>query len=213
MGYLDNTSLTVDAILTKKGRELLAKGELEITKFALSDDEIDYRNWDTGQDQGSHKYGEAIEALPILESFPLEGQMMKYKLISLGKNTLRLPVLEVGLSAITLNRPGSTQIITPTTANIANGNSVLGYTATLGNSDYATLRVAAGGSIVSATISDVLGDDAKSISVTGLRFELIAKQLASDSTTTLTITANETGGSVDIPITIKKDASLDILQS
>ena len=213
MGYLDNTSLTVDAILTKKGRELLAKGELEITKFALSDDEIDYRMWDTGHDQGSDKYGEAIEALPILESFPLEGQMMKYKLISLGKNTLRLPVLEVGLSAITLNRPGSTQIITPTTANIANGNSVLGYTATLGNSDYATLRVAAGGSIVSATISDVLGDDAKSISVTGLRFELIAKQLASDSTTTLTITANETGGSVDIPITIKKDASLDILQS
>ena len=26
MGYLDNSSITVDAILTKKGRELLAKG-------------------------------------------------------------------------------------------------------------------------------------------------------------------------------------------
>jgi hypothetical protein len=213
MGYLDNTSLTVDAILTKKGRELLAKGELEITKFALADDEIDYRLWDTGHDQGSDKYGEAIEALPILESFPLEGQMMKYKLISLGKNTLRLPVLEVGLSAITLNRPGSKQIITPSTANIANGNSVLGYTATLGNSDYATLRVAAGGSIGAATTADVLGDDAKSISVTGLRFEIIAKQVTVDSTTTLTVTANETGGSIDIPITIKKDASLDILQA
>jgi hypothetical protein len=213
MGYLDNTSLTVDAILTKKGRELLAKGELEITKFALSDDEIDYRLWDTGHDQGSDKYGEAIEAMPILESFPLEAQMMRYKLISLGKNTLRLPVLEVGLSAITLNRPGARQIVSPTTANIANGNSVLGYTATLGNSDYATLRVAAGGSIGSATTADVLGDDAKSVSVTGLRFELIAKQVTSDRTTTLTITANETGGSVDVPITIKKDASLDILQA
>ena len=27
MGYLDNTTQTVDAILTKKGRELLARGE------------------------------------------------------------------------------------------------------------------------------------------------------------------------------------------
>ena len=44
MGYLDNSSITVDAILTKKGRELLAKGDgsFQITKFALSDDEVDY---------------------------------------------------------------------------------------------------------------------------------------------------------------------------
>jgi len=43
MGYLDNTSITVDAILTKKGRQKLASGQsLNITKFALGDDEIDY---------------------------------------------------------------------------------------------------------------------------------------------------------------------------
>ena len=44
MGYLDNSSITVDAILTKKGRELLARGQNEfvITQFALADDEIDY---------------------------------------------------------------------------------------------------------------------------------------------------------------------------
>ena len=37
MGFLDNTSITVDAILTKKGRELLARGEtaFKISKFAL----------------------------------------------------------------------------------------------------------------------------------------------------------------------------------
>ena len=40
MGYLDNTTTTVDAILTKKVRELLARGQNEyhITKFDLSDD-------------------------------------------------------------------------------------------------------------------------------------------------------------------------------
>ena len=44
MGYLDNSSITVDAILTKKGREVLARGrnEFNITQFALSDDEVDY---------------------------------------------------------------------------------------------------------------------------------------------------------------------------
>ena len=44
MGYLDNTSITVDAILTKRGRELLSRndGSFKITQFALSDDEIDY---------------------------------------------------------------------------------------------------------------------------------------------------------------------------
>ena len=48
MGVLDNTSVTVDAILTKKGREKLAKGEgqFRITKFALGDDEIDYNLYD-----------------------------------------------------------------------------------------------------------------------------------------------------------------------
>ena len=42
MAYLDNTEITVDAILTKKGRQKLASGQsLNITKFALGDDEIE----------------------------------------------------------------------------------------------------------------------------------------------------------------------------
>ena len=49
MGYLNNTVITVDAILTKKGRELLARGDgsFSITQFALSDDEIDYTIFNT----------------------------------------------------------------------------------------------------------------------------------------------------------------------
>ena len=62
MGYLDNTTTTVDAILTKKGRELLARGENEfkITKFSLSDDEIDYTLWDVTHPDGTNSYGAAI---------------------------------------------------------------------------------------------------------------------------------------------------------
>ena len=42
MSYLNNSSVVVDAILTKRGRELMSQGKLNIKKFALSDDEIDY---------------------------------------------------------------------------------------------------------------------------------------------------------------------------
>jgi len=82
MGYLNNTSVTVDAILTKKGRELLAKndGSFRITQFSLSDDEIDYTLYNPNHPSGSAFYGEAIEAMPILEAFPDETQIMKYKL-------------------------------------------------------------------------------------------------------------------------------------
>ena len=54
MGYLDNTSITVDAILTKKGRQKLASGQsLNITKFALGDDEIDYTLYEPAHPKGS----------------------------------------------------------------------------------------------------------------------------------------------------------------
>ncbi len=72
MGVLDNTSVTVDAILTKKGREKLAKGEgqFRITKFALGDDEIDYNLYDVTHPNGSNFYGEAIENMNLLEAVP-----------------------------------------------------------------------------------------------------------------------------------------------
>ena len=70
MGYLDNTSVTVDAILTKKGREYLAsgRGNFEITQFALADDEVDYTLWNTAHSLGSDYYGEIIENMVITNS-------------------------------------------------------------------------------------------------------------------------------------------------
>ena len=67
MGYLDNSSVIVDAILTKKGRELLAKGnnQFNITKFALADDEIDYSLYNPAHPLGTDYYGIAIENLLV----------------------------------------------------------------------------------------------------------------------------------------------------
>ena len=69
MGFLNNTTITVDAILTKRGRELLARGnnEFQVTKFALAHDEVDYRLWDTSHPNGTNYYGAVIENMPLLE--------------------------------------------------------------------------------------------------------------------------------------------------
>ncbi len=85
MGYLNNQVITVDAILTKKGRETLAKndGSFQITQFALADDEIDYTIYNPTHPSGSTFYGEAIENMPLLEAFPFETQIMKYHLTPL----------------------------------------------------------------------------------------------------------------------------------
>ncbi|MGB0404829.1 MAG: hypothetical protein ACPGDB_01395, partial [Fusobacterium sp.] len=134
MGYLNNTVITVDAILTKKGRELLARGDgsFSITQFALSDDEIDYTMFNPTHPSGSSYYGEAIDGMPLLEAFPDESQIMKYKLATLPRGTAKLPVLNLGYSAITLKQ-GAQLAITPQTLNYLDNEQTFetsGYSAT-----------------------------------------------------------------------------------
>ena len=135
MGYLNNTAVTVDAILTAKGRELLARGDgsFRITQFALSDDEIDYTLYNPTQPSGSAFYGEAIENMPLLEAFPDENQIMKYKLVTLPRGTARMPVLDIGYSSITIKQ-GAGLAITPQTLNYLSQTTLFessGYTFTI----------------------------------------------------------------------------------
>ena len=55
MAILNPTVVTVDAILTKKDRELLARndGSFQITQFSLADDEIDYTLYNPNHPSGS----------------------------------------------------------------------------------------------------------------------------------------------------------------
>jgi len=88
MGYLNNSTRILDAILTKKGREILSSGgDFDVTKFALGDDEIDYSLWDTSHTQGTDYYGAVIENLPALEPFNDPSEIMKYKLVTRSENT------------------------------------------------------------------------------------------------------------------------------
>jgi hypothetical protein len=135
MSYLSSTSVVVDAILTKKGRELLSRndGSFQITQFSLSDDEIDYTLYNPNHPSGSAFYGEAIEAMPIIQAYPNDQEIMKYKLITLPRGTAKIPVLSVGYSNIVLKQ-GSSLSITPQTLNYLGATSTFeasGYVATI----------------------------------------------------------------------------------
>jgi len=145
MGFLNNTSVTVDAILTKKGRELLARGqnEFQITKFALSDDEIDYNLWDTAHPNGSNYYGAVIENMPLLESFVDENQVMRFKLITLPKNTAKMPILEIPAPNLSFTGAGISQTISPNTRN--GGDADGGYMFILHDATIANLTPFVGG--------------------------------------------------------------------
>ena len=139
--------------------------------------------------------------------------MMRYKLITLPKNTTKLPLVQIGQTSITHSRPGLQTTITPTTVNISNGNIGAGYTCVLSNSNIATISVAPGGAVdMDQSTFSAIGDDAAtSVSVVGRRFIITSKTVTVDTSTTITIVGNETGGSVTIPYTVKKDPELDIV--
>ena len=210
MGYLDNSSVTVDAILTKKGRELLARGnnEFNITQFALGDDEVDYSLWNPNHSEGTDFYGILIENMPITEAIPDETQALRYKLVSLPKQTTQIPVVTVGSNAITLLAPGDSSTIVPNTSNLAGGNSTFGYTAILSDSTAATLSVAQGlQSALLPTTPRFIGanEDAQSVAVAGMSFTVTAKtQALADKTATIRIIGNESGGMTSINLTVKK---------
>ena len=92
MGFLDHTTnnVIIDAVLTERGRELLARndGSFRIDAFAFGDDEVDYSN--------IVKYGnnigkEKIEKnTPIFEAQTNENLALKYNNITLSNSNLRI---------------------------------------------------------------------------------------------------------------------------
>ena len=94
MGYLDGSTVTVDAILTKQGRRLLAEGKaIDVKYFCLSDTGVDYNLWNIAHPSGSAYYGEAIEDLPQLEALPNAAYFMRNKLVTLNKDTTAMPII------------------------------------------------------------------------------------------------------------------------
>lgn len=210
MGYLNNSTITVDAILTKKGRELLAKGnnEFKITQFALADDEVDYDLYNPDHPLGTAYYGAAIENMPVTEALPDETQGMKYKLMTMPKglsNLGRVPVVTIANTTTTIDA-GETIVVSPSTLNFPLANSTLGYTAVLSDSDVATIS-ATGALPQGVTVPTFIGDNeaAQSVTISGFSFSIVGKMNAtSDKQASITIIGNETGGTATFSFTVKK---------
>jgi len=203
MGYLDNTSITVDAILTKKGRQKLASGQsLSISKFALGDDEIDYTLYEPAHPKGSAYYDSAIKAIPIMEASPDETQVLRYKLVTLPKGTTQIPIVALGISAIGVNQDEGQVALSPTTS--PQGNTNAGYTVVLADQRAGTLAVTQGASAV-GSVPVFLGEEITTTAqvVSGLGFTFTPNpSLTSNVSSTITVYGNETGGSQTIPVTI-----------
>jgi hypothetical protein len=216
MGYLNNQVVTIDAILTTKGRELLAKndGSFRITQFALADDEIDYTLYNPTHPSGSSFYGEAIQNMPLLEAFPTETQIMKYKLATLPRGTAKLPVLDLGFSAVTLVQ-GASLAITPQTLSYLGNTQAYetsGYSATI--SDVRLMSTFTGIGIntpaaASTNSTTTLGTNV-STTVIGSQINLRATTVNTlfgtntQLSATLTVVGLDSGARLTIPITINK---------
>lgn len=204
MAYLDNTEITVDAILTKKGREKLAAGQgLNITQFALADDEIDYGLYEPAHPKGSAFYDAAIKAIPVLEASPDETQVMRFKLVTLPKNSTRIPKVSFGVPNISVSQDEGEVALTPTTS--PSGNTTSGYTVVLANKEAGTI-IGSGTTTAAGTSPVFLGDEVTTTAavVNGRVFKFIPNpNLTQTIQTTITVYGNETGGSQTIPVTVK----------
>jgi|TARA_R110002033_G_scaffold1139_1_gene10818 hypothetical protein len=221
MGYLNNSVITIDAILTTKGRELLAAndGSFRITQFALADDEIDYTLYNPTHPSGSQFYGEAIDGMPLLEAFPDESQIMKYKLATLPRGTAKLPILNVGYEAVTLQQ-GASLAITPQTLNYLGNDQVFetsGYSVTISDVRLLNTFDATGINTASASTANVnstvtIGTNVSS-TVTGTQVTLRATTVNTlfgnnnSLVSTLTFTGLDSGARITIPITITRSTT------
>ena len=152
--------------------------------------------------------------MPVLEAFPDETQIMKYKLTTLPRGTAKLPILNLGYSSISLKQ-GASLAISPETLNYLGATSVFengGYQATI--ADARLMGDFSGTGIATAEAQKLnstttLGTNV-SKTVIGTSINLRATTVntlfgsRTNLQTTLTVIGRDSGARVSIPVTITK---------
>tara|TARA_R100000008_G_C3568599_1_gene160653 strand:+ start:510 stop:1199 length:690 start_codon:yes stop_codon:yes gene_type:complete len=183
MGFLDNSSVTIDAILTKRGREILSEGgDLNIVKFALSDEEIDYSLYDVTHPNGTDSYGAVIENMSLLEATP-------------ARTNFRSFLVNQSLAGAKVNVDSLNYTNVDTNSNIALNPTTIGapaeqYTFTIENTNVVKFS-----------------SSADSTTLTANSVNLVAQSINPGATTTVTITGLTSGISNIVTISVKADAS------
>jgi len=220
MGYLDSSTITVDAILTKRGRELIARndGSFKITQFALGDDEIDYTLFNENHPNGSQYSGEAIENMSVIEAIPDGNHIMRHKLITLDRGTSVIPFIDAGINIIKL-AIGGTFSLSPKTLNYNGVTTGLaepnGYNYTIADRRLVSRFSGVGGQqtprarMAAPYSTTAVGEsvNGSGLSITGISatslFGSNEKLL-----TTLTIEGRNTGARLTIPLEISKTVAI-----
>jgi hypothetical protein len=217
MGYLDKSTITVDAILTNRGRELLAKGtgtgNFQITKFAVSDDEVDYGLYNTAHPLGSNYYGAIIENMPVLEATPDETQIMRYKLVTITNDEINerggvvIPQITIQGQSIPpsgivniyeTTAQGTTSITIRPETTYTSGDSGIktetSYTLLLADSSLATVEVR------TPNTGLINPNNRGSIIANGLEFTITAR--AKTGSTTVTVFGAESGAVYNFTLSV-----------
>ena len=152
--------------------------------------------------------------MPLLEAFPDETKIMKYKLATLPRGTSKLPLLEAGYAAIRLKQGGSLAI-TPQTLNYLGATSTFeagGYTATIADVRVMSNFTGVGINTEEAERLNTVTTVGTNVSKTviGSTINLTATTVNTlfgtntELQTTLQIIGRDSGARITIPVTITK---------
>jgi len=228
MAYLDNSVVTVDAVLTKQGRERLGQGRdaFNITKFAVSDDEIDYSLYNTAHPLGSNYYSAIIEAMPVLEAIPDQSQVLRYKLVSMQNSSgiKRIPQISLGGigASVTVEYGAAPIEIAPNTTIVTTSGTresfdqTLGYTLILFDEDAADIIVPTGAQLPAGTqyvsptqvSADSLVNFSSNLVVSGYRFTIVPKDVSTQKNTKITLFGNESGATITFSLTVNPQTTI-----
>ena len=215
MGFINNTSYLLNAVLTRRGREYLASNSsrFNITKFALADDEVDYTLWDSAHPLGTDYYGAVLESMPLVEPCVDPEVVMKYKLITAPVGSKALPTItNVGTENIQLksilNAEGilnqtDVQLTGIETTGLQNVYLTEKYKFLVLNSNIATIEIIGDDATPDDTVNIQTGRLSKQ--VIGREVKVIAKPIGPNPgtlKTSLIIIGQNSGAIFVIPITV-----------
>ena len=220
MGYLDGSTVIVDAVLTKLGRKKLAEGgALNISKFALGDTGVDYTLWNVDHPSGSNSYGKAITQLPQLEAVTSETNSLRFKLATFARDTeflphLTFPGIEANVVVIKGQGSGFGVSITPKTQNATDQS----YMYEISDTTAINFALAGQTSIVEGsgptgfegvTVPSAL-EIPRPVTLVGTGVLTIeAKQLANQETFNIQVTGMDTGATDNILVTAQQNDNID----
>lgn len=220
MAYLDNTTITVDAVLTKKGRERLSQGRsaFNITKFAVADDEVDYSLYNTAHPLGSNYYSDIIENMPVIEAIPDETQVLRYKLVTLDRGSTgvaRLPIISLGSvgDSVSLRPSDSPLDLRPTTTIFTTSgvadqqlDTQMGYTLILYDEEAADVVITQQLPASAQYVTPPTGNNvnfSSAVVAAGFQFQIVPRVVTSTKNTKITVYGNESGATKTFNLTVQ----------